>query len=297
MNSLLLPKKRTFIAYLIPGFLLYTFSVIIPVFVAMWYGFFNWFGGQKMTFIGLSNYIEICKDSVFWQCFKNNLLLVLICIVGQVGIGFILAALLSSKMIKIKTCHTKIAFLPSVFSAVVVGFIWNMIYDYNYGIINYTLKFLGRGDLCKSWLSEPKLALILVSIPLVWQYIGYYMIILTSAFASIDKEILEMATIDGANGFKRVVHITLPMVKNTVLVCLTLCIAGNMKAFDNIYVMTNGGPGNASNVMALYAYNTSFVRYRMGYGSAMSIVILILSLIVTGVIQLVISRLTKEKEA
>ena len=122
------------------------------------------------------------------------------------------------------------------------------------------------------------------------------MIILLSAFAAIDKQIFEMAEIDGASGWKKAVHITIPLLKNTLLVCITLCIAGNLKAFDHIYTLTAGGPGTASNVVAYYAYNTSFIRYKMGYGNAMSIMILILSMILIAGSRFIISRFTTKEE-
>lgn len=249
-----------------------------------------------MTFIGFNNYLDLFKDNIFWQSFKNNVFLTVICIVGQIGFAFLFAALLNSNFIRFKSFHRTMSFLPSVFSAVVVGFIWTMIYDYNYGLINNFLISIGEQALIKPWLSLPKTALYLVSIPLVWQYIGFYMIILLSAFSSIDKDILAMAEIDGADGLRKALYITLPLIKNTVLVCITLCIAGNMKAFDHIYVMTYGGPGTSTMTMALYAYNSSFVRYQMGYGSSMSIAILVLSLILIGGSNKIISFFKKDKE-
>lgn len=123
------------------------------------------------------------------------------------------------------------------------------------------------------------------------------MIIILSAMSSVSQEIFEVAELDGANGIQRAIYIILPLIKNTLLVCLTLCIAGNMKAFDNIYVMTAGGPGYSSNVMAMYGYNVSFKQSNMGYGSAISIGIFVLSLLVIGGSQLVINKITNKKEA
>ena len=297
LHNSITPRKHVFFLYMLPGFLLYTFAVVVPIFFAGYYGFFDWSGGPKMKFTGVQNYIELFHDNVFWLSFRNNLLLTLISAVGQIGFAFIFASLLSSKLIRAKGFHRTVAFLPCVFSAVVVGFIWSMSYDCNYGLLNQILKSVGKSDGVKPWLSDSKLALVLVTIPLVWQYIGYYMVILLSSFSSIDKGVLEMAEIDGATGIKKAFYITLPLLKNTLLVCLTLCIAGSMRAFDNIYVMTGGGPDNASNVMALYAYNTSFIRYRMGYGNAMSIVILVLSLVVIGGSRGIITKFTKGNEA
>lgn len=281
MKSKIVPRKSLFWLYLTPGVLLYIFVVFLPVMGALYYGMFQWSGGPKKTFIGLENYIRIFSDAVFWKSFVNNLLLVCICIAGQIGFAFFLAVLLNSKRAKMAQLHRVVSYFPATLSAVVIAFIWSMIYDYNYGILNYFLRAFGFEDAAQPWLSNPKLAIFLVSIPLIWQYIGYYLIIILSAFSSIDSSILEMAEIDGANTVQRARYITFPMIKSTLVVCVTLCIAGNMKAFDHIYVMTGGGPGTSSMVMSLYAYNNSFLKNKMGYGSALSIGILVLSLLIT----------------
>ena len=121
------------------------------------------------------------------------------------------------------------------------------------------------------------------------------MVIILSAISSVDPEIFEVAELDGANAFQRAIYIVLPLIKSTLLVCVTLCIAGNMKAFDHIYSMTEGGPGNASIVMALYGYRTSFKESNMGYGSAISIGIFVSSLVVIGGSQQLIRLFSKEK--
>ena len=123
------------------------------------------------------------------------------------------------------------------------------------------------------------------------------MVIILSAISSIDTEIFEVAELDGANAVQRALYIVLPLIKNTLLVCVTLCIAGNMKAFDNIYVMTSGGPGKASMVMAMYGYDVSFNQNNLGYGSTISIGIFVMSLLVIGASQLLIGKLTKSKDA
>ena len=170
-----------------------------------------------------------------------------------------------------------------------------MIYDYKRGILNWVLEATGHADKVQVWLNNPKLVMFLVAIPLVWQYIGYYMVILLSAIASVDTEIFESAEIDGASAFQKAIHITLPLIKNTLLVCITLCVAGNMKAFDHIYTMTEGGPGTSSMVMAMYGYKISFAQMNMGYGSAVSVGIFIVSLIVIGGSQKLVNWLMRDK--
>jgi raffinose/stachyose/melibiose transport system permease protein len=281
---------------MLPGFLLYTFIVVVPIALAFYYGFFDWSGGTKMTFIGFDNFTALAKDKVFIQSFYNNLYITVLCVVGQVGIAFLLSLLLNTRSARFKSLHRTMSYFPSVLSAVVIGFIWTMLYDYNYGLINIVLKNTGFGKFVQPWLNNEHLSLTLVTIPLIWQYIGYYMIIILSALAAVDQQVLEMAEIDGASSWKKAVHITLPLIKNTLVVCVTLSIAGTMKVFDHIYAMTGGGPGTSSNVMALNAYKTSFLSFKMGYGSAMSIAILILSLIVTVGARWLLLSFTKDKE-
>ncbi len=257
MPNAIKPKKSVLFAYLIIPVVIFVFAVFVPLVTALVYSFFQWKGGPVKTFNGLTNYITLFKDSTFWLSFRHNIFLVLVCIIGQIGIAFIFVLMINSKLVKLKGIHRTFGFFPSTVAAVSIGFIWKMIYDYNRGLINWFLDKIGRGDLAQVWLNNESLVMLLVAIPLVWQWIGYYMVILLSAISSIDQEIFEVAELDGANAVQRAVYIVLPLVKNTILVCVTLCIAGNMKAFDNIYVMTSGGPGTASMVMAMYGYQVS----------------------------------------
>lgn len=291
------PKTRTILLYLLVPVAMFVFTVFVPLVTALVYSFFEWKGGPRKTFIGIDNYIQLFHDNTFWVSFGHNIYLVAACIIGQIGIAFILVMMVNSKLVKLKGMHRTFGFFPSTISAVCLGLIWNMIYHNNYGILNWFLKKIGHPELCKVWLNETGLVMLLVSIPLIWQYIGYYMVIILSAISAISTDIFESAEIDGANGVQQALHITLPLIKNTMLVCTTLCIAGNMKAFDNIYVMTKGGPGTASMVMAMYGYQVSFQQTNMGYGSCISVAIFVLSLLVIGGSQGLIKYLTREKEA
>ncbi len=296
MPNAIKPKKSVLFAYLIIPVVIFVFSVFVPLVTALVYSFFQWKGGPVKTFNGLTNYITLFKDSTFWLSFRHNIFLVLVCIIGQIGIAFIFVLMINSKLVKLKGIHRTFGFFPSTVAAVSIGFIWKMIYDYNRGLINWFLDKIGRADLQQVWLNNESLVMLLVAIPLVWQWIGYYMVILLSAISSIDQEIFEVAELDGANAIQRAVYIVFPLVKNTILVCITLCIAGNMKAFDNIYVMTSGGPGNASMVMAMYGYQVSFQQQNMGYGSAISVGIFVLSLLVIGGSQWLIGLMTKKSD-
>ena len=292
------PKNRVIFAYLLLPVVLFAFTVFVPLMAAVFYSFFEWKGGPNKTFNDVQNYIDLFKDKVFWKAFTNNMYLVLACLVGQIGIAFVLVMVINSKLVKLKGVHRTFGFFPSTISAVALGFIWTIIYHQKYGLLNFFLQKIGVIEDVRNgtvWLNEPGIIMLVVSIPLVWQYIGYYMVIILSAVSSIDTEVLESAEIDGANAIQRARYIVLPLVKNTLLVCITLCVAGNMKAFDNIMIMTKGGPGYSSMVMALYGYKTSFEQSQLGYGSCISVGIFVCSLIVIGGSQLLMNWLMTDK--
>jgi raffinose/stachyose/melibiose transport system permease protein len=291
VNKGLQPTKLFLGVMLVPGALIFTISCIAPLAVAVYYSLFDWNGGIKMTFRGLLNYRELLFDKAFWGAFKNNLLFIFWTVLGQIGLAFIVSMLLISRSLKLKNLHRTVIFFPAILSAVVVGFLWRIIYNKDYGLVNLFLTTIGRGDWIRLWLDDPKIVINSLAIPKIWQFIGYYMVILLAAIQSIDKSILEVAELDGATGWRKSLFIVLPLIKNTLLVTIMLCISGNMKTFDQIYVMTGGGPGTSSQVVAMYAYNISVNRMRYGYGSAAAIGILILSLIL-----IFLSRLVGKKQ-
>lgn len=288
-NSLVKPKVSTIWLYILPGFLLYIFTVIWPVINAFYYSLFRWSGGPVMRYVGLKNYLILLNDGLFWSSFANNLFITVLCVLGQIGIALIIAMMLTSRYVKLKEFHRTVIFFPVVLSGIVIGFIWTIMYNKDYGLINEFLRLLNLDFLIVPWLDNPRYVIFSISLPLIWQFIGFYMVILMAGMTNITKEIFEMAEIDGAEGWRKMLYITVPLVKPTLIVTIMLCIAGNMKIFDHILVMTGGGPGNSSMVMAMYAYNNSFNMHKLGYGSAISIGILVLSLIIILVTRLISS--------
>ncbi|MBM7573001.1 carbohydrate ABC transporter permease [Aquibacillus albus] len=281
-SSALRPKWYVIWGLLLPTILLYGFVVIIPLFNSIRYSFYKWMGGPLNNFVGLDNYSRLIHDDEFWGSFQHTMLFVVLCILGQIGIGFLLAIFVNSKLAKFQSFHRISIFFPVVVSAVVIGFIWSIIYNKDVGILNWVLQSFNLDNLIVPWLDDPKYVMYSVTAPIIWQYIGLYMIIFLASLQSIPQSLFEAAEIDGASGWKKTIHITIPMLNGTFLVALMLCIAGNMKAFDHIFVMTGGGPGNSSMLMSLYAYTMSFDRMQMGYGSAISIGMLVISLTIIG---------------
>ncbi|WP_372629896.1 carbohydrate ABC transporter permease [Cohnella sp.] len=263
---------------ILPALLIYLFFVVVPIFWSAYYGFFDWKGIGAAKFIGFDNYAEVVRDPIFWKGFKNNMLIVAASVFGQVPIAMILALLLTRSNLFQKMIRASV-FMPMVLSSVVVGIIWSYIYHPQIGILNFLLDSVGLENLKKAWLSEPSVSMYMIMIPIIWNYIGPYMIIFIAALQNIPSEINDAAQIDGVGSTRKLFQITLPMIWDTIKVVVVLCISGSLKAFDLIYVMTGGGPAHTTEVLASYMYNSTFNVYRFGYGSAISTSIIILSLI------------------
>ena len=178
MLNAIKPKTRTVVLYLMVPVAMFIFTVFVPLITAFVYSFFEWKGGPQKTFIGIENYTKLFADGTFWEAFGHNIYLVIACIIGQIGIAFVLVMMVNSKLVYCKTIHRTFGFFPSTISAVCIGLIWNMIYHNKYGILNWFLTAIGRKDLCQVWLNNTKIVMLLVTIPLIWQYIrilyGYY---------------------------------------------------------------------------------------------------------------------------
>lgn len=271
-------KRSTMIGLLSPGVILFLICSIVPLVIAFYFSLFHWDGGVEKIFIGLKNYSELIHDRNFWMAFKNNILFVVYSVVGQIGIAFIVSMMLTSRLVRFKGFHRTVIFFPVILSSIVVAYLWQIIYNKDYGLLNRFLEMLGLSGLIRPWLDDVNIVIQSLAAPKIWQWIGYYMVILIGAVLGIDQGILECAELDGATGWRKSWYIVMPMIRSTLIVTIILCISGNMKTFDQIYAMTGGGPGTSSMVVALYAYKMSFVRQRYGYGSACAIGILILSL-------------------
>jgi len=258
--------------------------VFVPVIWSAYYSFFNWSGIGEAKYIGFQNYAELIRDSVFWHSLKNNVIFVLASILGQVPIALVLAILLHKSNALQRFMRASI-FMPMVLSSVVIGMIWQYIYHPQIGILNFLLDALGLGSWKMQWLSDPDISIYALLPPLIWNFVGLYLIIFISALQNIPSEIHDAAKIDGVSGARKLFTITLPMIWGTIQVAIILCISGSLKSFDLVYVMTKGGPAHATELLATYMYNSTFSTYRYGYGSAISTAIVLISLLFIGTSQ------------
>jgi raffinose/stachyose/melibiose transport system permease protein len=283
------PRKRDLVLLLVPV-AFYVFVAILPIIVGGFFSLTKWSGGRNFSFLGLGNYRHLLSDPAFWKAFLNNLEIIAFCLFGQVGLGLAVALILSTKYLRARNAYRFIIFIPVALSGVVVGLLWSLMFNSSFGLINMLLKLIGKADWVLNWLDDPKIVVISVSFTLIWQYIGLNMVIFLASIQNIPMELIEAASLEGANNLQTARYIKLPLLKSTLQVAIALCIAGNMKIFEHIWIMTGGGPGTSSSVMAIYAYKMSFGNFILGYGAAISIGTIIMSSLLLVVTKLLTNR-------
>jgi len=282
-------SKVAIVVGILPAFILYVVFAIYPILQSFYYSVMEWNGFNEMTFIGLDNFKKLFSDPLFWNSVKNNIYVVLASVLGQVPIALFIALLLNRKIRGAKLFRT-IGFLPVVLSTVVISLTWSLIYNSRNGLINEMLRAVGLDSLAQNWLGDTTWTMIAVLVVVVWQFVGLYMIIFLAALQNVPGEVLEAAKMDGASEWATTWKITVPMIWDTILVAIILCISGSLKTFDLIYVMTNGGPAHSTDVMALYMFNETFSKLQYGYGSAVSVFIFFFSLILIAVVNKVLGK-------
>ena len=240
-------------------------------------------------FVGLGNYAELVEDPVFWGALKNNLLLLIGSVVVQVGGGVVLAAVLHRGIRRGRAAYRAVVFAPMIMSVVAVGLLWQLIYYPSVGILNRVLTAVGAPVPERGWLGDPDLVILSILIVACWQYLGFMMVIMLAGMQSIPSELYEAARLEGAGEVQAFRYITVPGIRNVILIATLITMIGAFKVFDLVYVLTLGGPANASQVLGLYLYQNAFTLDRMGYASALAVVLLLIALGL-GLVQLRLER-------
>ena len=279
--DLMLRRKRTILAFVLPALLIYICIVLVPIINTAYHSAFKWniLGAKK--FVGIDNFVNLfTKDKIFQTSMINTFVLMFASLVIQTPLAILLAIALSGT-IRGKRYFKTVFFLPNILSSVAVGLLWTFIYNPEFGIINKVLEFLGLDGLTRLWLADKKTVLPSIIITICWQFVGYHMILYLAAVENIPKEIKEAALIDGVNNWTMIRYITLPLIRHVIRIDTVLMATGSLRFFDLIYVMSNGGPNHASEVIASYVYYKSFRDMQYGYGSAVAMVLLVLCLLIT----------------
>ena len=270
-------NKTAIFVFLFPSALLFLAIIILPIFMSGYYSLLDWDGITSGTFVGIKNYIELFteKSLGFGPTVRNAFIFAGLSVFLQLPLALLLALTLA-KGIKGERFFVAVFFIPVLLSTTVIGQLWMKIYNPQYGIVNSFLRAVGLDTWCKTWLGDQKYALAACFIPMLWQYVGYHMLLMYAGIKSLSPDIREAAKIDGANDHQLSRYITIPMIKPVLRMCVIFAVTGSLKAFDLIYVLTGGGPAHASEVPSTLMINMIFDRSRYGLGSSIAMFIIFL---------------------
>lgn len=274
--------KKAILFFILPALILFTAILLIPIVMVIWYSLCEYTNLKEPVFIGLKNYIKLfTNDPIMLTAIKNSLFFMIFSAVTQQIIGLLIAFLLTN-IKKGKNFFKNIYYLPSVLSSAALGLLWAFLFNPSFGL-NYLLEKIGiQGPL---WLMESDGFIILpmwvIGFVATWQYMGQTMMLYMAQITGISPALYEAAAIDGATKTKAFRHVTLPLIKPMVATSLSLTCIGSLKFFDLIYTMTQGGPGNRTQVLATWLYFNGFDYLKMGYASAIGMVLLGMCLLLT----------------
>jgi raffinose/stachyose/melibiose transport system permease protein len=241
------------VLFLIPALLLFTLFFIYPICNVLSMSFFDWNGITEPEFSGLQNYKDIFTDKVFVRSIINNVIWALAACSIQVSLALIMALILSRKP-HFWAFFRTIYFLPQVISGIALAMLWSAVYNSEFGLLNGLLKLIGLEEYTTNWLGNPKTAFICVLIYGLF-YIGYYMVIMMAGITNIDESYYEAAKVDGATSIQTAIHVTVPLIRYSLLTCVTLAAIFGLRTFEQVYLLTNGGPANRTSLVVLYLYN------------------------------------------
>ncbi len=277
MNKIL-SNKKYILAFVMPAFLVYFLFSLVPIFYNFYISLFKTDLMSPSVFVGLRNYSNLLKDSTFMHALANNLIMVVGSLLAHMPLALLFAAILFQK-IKGAKFFQIVFFLPSVICGVAVGLTWTFIYHSEFGLLNGLLDLLRLSSLKNQWLANPDTVLLCIVAVVMWQFVGYHMIIQLAAMKNIPGSLYEAAEIDGASKFRQFTSITFPLIKNILGIDAVLIITGSLKYYDLVAVMTGGGPNHASELLSTYMYYQGFRTLKYGYSAAIGIVLLLLCVI------------------
>ena len=286
----LLSTKKNKLLLLLPTCLVYVVYIILPILVSLYYSFTKYSGISKPRLYGLKNYIRLLDDPYFWIALKNTAIILGISIL-LLGIGaFFVAMLLNQPMRGVNVCKALI-FAPAIIASIIAGVIWGYLLDPVTGLVNNVLRAIGLDKLALEWIGGKTLSPYSIAFVYFWQQAGYIAAIYLAGLKTIPNEMMEAAAVDGTNFWQRLLHVTIPALRDTFVSVGILIITGSMKIFETVQQLTGGGPTHYSETLVTYAYNTTFARGEYGYGMALATATFLISLILMGIYTLLLRLL------
>ncbi len=279
-----------------PALALFAFAVLGPIIGTGVFSLYEWDGFGEQVAVGLDNYSRALSDRVFRTAFLNVAIYIALTLILEVLVGLILAGLITART-KGTAFFRVVFFIPVTLPIVVVAVIWGFVYNPDFGLINSLLEEVSLQSWAQIWLGNPRTALVAVSVVSGWIFSGFFMAIFYAGIRQIPTEIVEAARIDGASEFQIFRRVKVPMIRNVVLVACLLAIVGGFQGFDLFFVLTNGGPFNATEIPTTYLVKAVFRHQNVGYGSAMAVIMTLTVLGISGVFALLRRRGREERTA
>ena len=275
-----LQRRWNFWGYLfiLPNFIGFVLFMLVPIIMALVFSFTNYDVISTMDFIGFENYIDLFTDDQFLISLRNTLWYCVLTVPSGVVLALLMAVLLN-RQLKGMAIFRTLVFIPVITSMVAVSLVWSMLYEDNSGLLNILLGYLGLGPV--HWLTDTNMAMISIAIMSVWKGLGYNMTIFLAGLQGVPGELYEAATIDGANSVQKFFKITVPMIGPTTYFVTLMALIGSLQVFDQVNIMTGGGPVDATKTVAFYLYQYGLQFYKMGYACAAAYVLFILVFIVS----------------
>lgn len=269
--------KLNIFLFLLPALLLFVGILIAPIAMSAYYSLTEWNGLLTPKFIGLQNYIEMftSKTINISQALGNAMLLAVLSVCIQLPFSLLLALKLS-RGIKGSRWYLAIFFMPVLISSVVIGQLWIKIYNPEYGVLNMLLRSVGLDSWTRIWLGDKNVAFGACLVPILWQYVGYHMLLMYAGIKGMPADLNEAAMLDGCTPAQVSWYITIPYIRPILRVSVIFAVTGSLKSFDMIYVLTNGGPNHATELPSTRMVNLLFLRNRYGMGSAIAVLLIVL---------------------
>lgn len=263
--------------FIIPACVVIGTFVIYPALKAIYLSFTNFNMINEAGFVGFANYVNVWADPFFWVALKNTLLYMIVVVPVLVIAPIFLAALVNTSIPGITFFRAAI-YLPVVTSLVISGLIWKWVFEEK-GILNYVLIATGITDTAVAFLTDPANALFSVMVVTIWSGMGYYMVIYLAGLQSIPRHLYEVAEVEGVSQWQQMLHITIPMLRSSIAVVTVMSSIAAMKVFEEVYVMTKGGPLDSTKTLVFYIYESAFDEFEMGYASAIGVILFLLTLV------------------
>jgi lactose/L-arabinose transport system permease protein len=276
--------------FIAPFYLLYGGFMLYPVVFSFWLSFHDWRGQRGSRFLGLGNYERLLADELFWTSLVNTVVIGLLYVPLMLTLALVLAVVLNSALLRLRTFFRAAIFSPYITSLVVMALVFALIYDQQAGILNFLLGLAGVPPV--PWTNSPEWSKVSVALLLLWHWTGYNMVLMLAGLQTIPVELYEAAEIDGASAAQRFVRITVPLMRPVILFTAVLSTIGTFKVFAEPYILTGGGPLNSSLTVLLYLYNQAFQGFKLGYAAALAYV-LVAIVFVLSLIQL---RLLRDRD-